>query len=49
MKRWFGTMFQWLSTMSCRNGPAETNKMRLSDHERHLRQLDERAERLFLP
>jgi hypothetical protein len=49
MKQWFGAMFRWLSTATGRDGPAETRTMRVSDYELHLRQLDERAGRLFLP
>jgi hypothetical protein len=49
MKRWLGTMFRWLSTVSRRDGPAETKTMSLSGCERHLGQVDERAGRLFLP
>jgi hypothetical protein len=49
MKHWFGMMFCWLSTASRPDGSAETKVTRISNYERHLRRLDERAGRLFLP
>ena len=49
MKRWFVTILWWISTAIHHESPAETRTVRLSDYERRLRQLDERAGRLFLP
>jgi hypothetical protein len=49
MKHWFGAMFRWLSTATRRDGPVEPKTIRVSHYELHLRQLDERGGRLFLP
>ena len=49
MRHWFGKTFWSLSTKSRRDEPPETQATRVSHYERHLRQLDERAGRLFLP
>lgn len=49
MRTWFATMFGWLSTPNSYDGPREAGIAKVSDYEQHLRQLDERGGRLFLP
>ena len=50
MNSFFGTVLGWLATATSRASNADgAQGFGLSDYDRHLRELEERSGRLFLP
>jgi|SoimicmetaTmtHMA_FD_contig_61_81892_length_552_multi_1_in_0_out_0_2 hypothetical protein len=49
MKKWFDTLFGWMSISARHDRPTQIRPRTESDYELRLRQLEERSGRLFLP